>query len=912
MCRIIVLICTFAWISFGNAQQTSTITGSITDVSLNEPVIGAYVVLTKEHRTVTSIDGTYELKNVPYGTYSMVVFMATFDTLRIELVVDQPSIVQDGNLLGSTELEEVKITANLSTERNTPIAVTKISMQQITEELGSRDLPMILNATPGVYATQAGGGDGDARINIRGFDQRNIGVLIDGVPVNDMENGWVYWSNWFGLDAITSTIQVQRGLGATKLAIPSVGGTMNIVTQGIGSRKGLSFKQEYGTGNLLRTSLSYNTGLLKNGWGFTFSGSYKQSDGWVYGTPSQGQFVYTKVQKKYKKHLISLSAFMAPQHHGQRAYNQPIQFWDTAYASNLNVPIDTSVINNQGIRFNPHWGYITDENGERVMKNERLNYFNKPQVTLKDFWSISPKMSLSNIVYLSIGNGGGTKLSNSNIAYDEEGLVDWDAIILNNQVKKGFGGTLSPNVDLAYDPVLLKSNQVQISSVNKHFWVGYLSQLNYEINDALKLSGGLDYRFYKGEHYQEVYDLLGGDYFVFNGNPNYNSDNSMLKVGDKLALKPYNSHRTAHVNWGGAFGQIEYKKKRISSFLNISGVMNSYKAVDYFQKKTLSVGDTVLRIGINDTVSYNGTSYDYQSEGLEFMQTPWKSLLGGTIKTGIGFELNEYSTIFLNTGYLSRTPQFSNVIDNATNDFFKEIENEKVIAFEGGYTISTKRIAINLNGYYTNWKNKPFPNGVSLADPMDPTTQIKININGMDALHTGGEIDVAFKLNQFISFEGMFSYGDWTWQSSDTIVIPEYGLEFAFDAKGVHVGDAAQTGLSIATRISPIKNLYFKVQYQWFDRYYAQFNPFTLQGEKGRKESWKIPAYGLLNIYAGYRIKMKGYSLFTTGSITNLLNSSYISDATDSYYAPNNFDAQSASVMFGGGLRFNVSLGVQF
>ena len=99
------------------------------------------------------------------------------------------------------------------------------------------NLPIILNSKPGVHATQQGGGDGDSRISIRGFDQRNIGVMIDGVPVNDMENGAVYWSNWFGLDAITEQIQIQRGLGATKLAMPSVGGTMNIITDNTGGKR---------------------------------------------------------------------------------------------------------------------------------------------------------------------------------------------------------------------------------------------------------------------------------------------------------------------------------------------------------------------------------------------------------------------------------------------------------------------------------------------------------------------------------------------------------------------------------------------------------------------------------------------------------------------------------------------------
>ena len=54
--------------------------------------------------------------------------------------------------------------------------------------------------------------------------------MINGVPQNDMENGWVYWSNWDGVGDATSSIQMQRGLSKVNLATPSIGGTMNIIT----------------------------------------------------------------------------------------------------------------------------------------------------------------------------------------------------------------------------------------------------------------------------------------------------------------------------------------------------------------------------------------------------------------------------------------------------------------------------------------------------------------------------------------------------------------------------------------------------------------------------------------------------------------------------------------------------------
>jgi len=127
------------------------------------------------------------------------------------------------------------------------------------------------------------------------------------------------------------------------------------------------------------------------------------------------------------------------------------------------------------------------------------------------------------------------------------------------------------------------------------------------------------------------------------------------------------------------------------------------------------------------------------------------------------------------------------------------------------------------------------------------------------------------------------------------------------------VGDAAQTAFSAAIRYEPIKNLYFRLQGQFFDRYYANFDPFSLQGANGGRESWKMPSYSLFNLFAGYKVVFKNSALLFNGSITNLLNSVFISDATnnrnDIYQ---DFDAKSATVMFGQGFRFNVSIGLQF
>jgi len=907
--------------SWNAMSQTATVTGTVIDNGAKQPVVGAKIIFSDKHKAYSDYDGNYSINAVPFGLYNVVITMLSFDTLRVNVVIDSENFDMSIILGGSQEIEEVNVIGNLAQDRKTPVAVSTIGTREINEELGSQDLPMILNSKPGVHATQQGGGDGDARITIRGFDQRNVGVMIDGVPVNDMENGAVYWSNWFGLDAITQQIQVQRGLGATKLAMPSVGGTMNILTQNTGGKREVKVRQEYGSGNFLRTSLSYKSGTLKNGWGVLFSGSYKQGNGWVDGLNTQGAFYYLKIQKKIKSHVISLSGFGAPQQHGQRSYNQRIEYWDSSYASKLGVTnFDTTNVNN-GPRYNQHWGYYTDStNGNQSLLNERRNYYHKPQVTLKDFWIINDNLSWSNMAYVSIGRGGGQRYfgSSSTIIRDENNQIAWNEIEYNNQWQTFFGTTTS-TAESKYDDNLLKSSQILSASVNNHMWIGALSQFDYKIDEKWNIAGGLDYRYYKGTHYTEIKNLLGGDYFI--NSADQNAIEIKKVVGDKIANQPYQNDRAGFVQWIGAFGQAEYSFGRWTAFFNLSGVSNGYKGEDYFRKKTMQVGDSIIEIGthilsqdgrlnyVSDTVTLGGVNYTASSDGLETSSTDWKCLFGGTIKAGANFNFTERSNIFMNLGYLSRTPQYSNVVDNNTNEFFEEILNENIYAFELGYGFRSKRVSVNVNGYYTHWQNKPFPYGVSIPDPQDPTEFIRANVNGMDALHLGTEIDASFRLNKKWTIEGMASYGDWTWRSSE--IVDVLGTEFEFDAKGVHVGDAAQSTYAASLRYAFIKNGYFKIKYTYFDRYFSDFDPFSLTGANGGTESWEIPSYGLMSIHAGYRFRFEKSSLNLRANVFNALNTLYISDARTNQFG-SDFSANSAGVFVGQGLRFNISLGFQF
>ena len=229
--------------------SAAVLSGQVRDEKTGESLFGANVIWkrTREEQPQTSMEILRFPMSAKVATRSSSALWAIRnyrDTVTVKegmgalVVVLTPEAMQ---------FEEVVVSAPRAKLRETPIAFSDVPKSDIDRKLGSRSLPMLLNDTPGVYATEQGGGDGDSRINVRGFDQRNIAVMVNGVPVNNMETGWVYWVDWDVLSDVTSSIQVQRGLGASNLAIASVGGTLNIITDAARQQRGFKIKQEAAT-----------------------------------------------------------------------------------------------------------------------------------------------------------------------------------------------------------------------------------------------------------------------------------------------------------------------------------------------------------------------------------------------------------------------------------------------------------------------------------------------------------------------------------------------------------------------------------------------------------------------------------------------------------------------------------------
>jgi outer membrane receptor protein involved in Fe transport len=926
-----------------------SIKGTVKDDATGETIVGAVVIARESKTAVTDIDGNFSIA-LDSGVYNVTISYIGYEPSAQRVRVGSKPVTLVVSMKTKT-LNEVEIVADVARARETPVAFSNVGQKQIREELGTRDLPMVLNTTPGVYATEQGGGSGDARVTIRGFDQRNVAVMVDGVPVNDMENGQVYWSNWDGLSDITRTMQVQRGLGASKLAIASVGGTINIITQGIDQKMSLGITQQVNDYGLYKTSFGFNSGQLKGNWGITLGGSRKWGNNWVDGTFTDAYSYFFKVQKRFDKHLFSLSANGAPQKHGQRTDRLPVAIYSRELSDKLGINTDSilTAFNQveRGLRYNPNYGILPDNYeityrgnpfpsvGNENHFNERVNFYHKPQFNLAHFWNPNEKLNVSTVFYVSLGKGGGTAVKNTLARDKATGLLIVEPAYIINM-------NAPPAVN--YSATERPATNYMRSSNNDHAWYGILSSWTYRVDSSLNLLFGVDGRYYKGSHYQTVYDLMGADYAIDAssdrnqvngtkpGDPNF--QNAVRRVGDKVTY--YND---AFVMWAGAFAQAEYKIKKWTTFLTASASETGYQRVDYYKKKDLVIDGEVFEqaVGTGDAFFYNGTSsltalagqtittsgdttfvgsryivnatrYTNQSAEARTATTDRKWFFGYTIKGGANYNINDHMNAFANLGYLDMAPRMNVVFDNNNREVL-DVKNQKVSAVELGYGLHYQKFAANLNLYYTAWKNKP-PSTLPSVNTPDGT--FYYNINGLDARHMGAEVDFTVKLLKNLSFDGAISFGDWITTSSNQALITNEDGDIVdtvdFSAKGVHVGDAAQTQLVGSLRYDVIPGLYIKPRYTFFSRNYANFDPTGLVNNNKDRESWRMPDYGILDLFAGYERKVWKLKVTVTAGVNNLLDNVYISDAQNG----TRFDASSALVYMGMGRRISGSLRIEF
>ena len=912
----------------------NTITGTVTDANNGNGLAGANVVVGGTTMgAAADVDGYFTIENVPNGTYTLNASVIGYENGNATITLPDAGSVDFALTASALELSALEVFASRAT-RNTPVAYSNIEKEDVELRLGSQDLPMILNVTPSVYATQQGGGAGDARINVRGFNQRNVAIMINGVPVNDMENGWVYWSNWDGIADATSSIQMQRGLSAVNLATPSIGGTMNIITDPAAHERGGSFKQEYGQGNFFKSTLSYHSGLIGDKLALSGTVVRKIADGLIDKVWTDAWAYYFGASYALNDaNRLEFYAVGAPQRHGQNLYKQNIAVYDTEFAKDLDDYDQDALYENGGEfkevnrEFNQNWSPInssyegkqywymyganTVDRHDPDFLNERENYFHKPQVNLNWYSTLSDALRLSTTLYFSGGSGGGTGTYGSIVTRDALGksdvdpggfkyyygpspwVRDWDATIAINSAPGGeyyFQKSTKTRADG-------QSIGILRNSVNRQWTLGAISKATYKVSDDLTVIAGLDWRTAEIEHAREVRDLLGGDYYIYTGNE-FDSEAEQKKgLGDIIAY-----HNTNTVDWLGGFLQGEYVQSKYSLYGMAGYSMIKYSLTDFFKKA-------------------ENYSFDKTDDGELYIEADWVTAYQA--KGGALYRITDEIDAYANFGLVQKVPILDNVIDDINIALTKDPLNETYISVEAGanYRAANGKLTGKLNIYNTMWRDRTLARSVTSGQGSSGDTDI-IFLTGLDQDHRGVEIEAAFQPMDLFRVDFAASVGDWSFvdDASGTYKdrINNTSTDYTYSVKDLKVGDMPQTMLAIGPSFFPIDGLTISGVFNWYDRNYADWDPAGREiedDEADRGQSWKAPSYYKIDLHGYYNLPLdfNGITFQVFAHVFNVLDEVFIQDALDnSQYNgwDKDHDADDAEVFFGLPRSFNVGVNV--
>ena len=391
--------------------------------------------------------------------------------------------------------------------RLSPVTFSNLSHTQIQQQYSVQDVPVLLSDLPSItfYSENGNASGGYSYINLRGFEQQRLSVMVNGVPQNDPEDFSVYWIDMPDLLGSTSSIQVQRGAGSAFYGPPAIGGSVNLIAipfqpkPSILLESSLGF-QEYGSTNTVvlatrKYSATFNSGLVDNQYMFYGRLGKLSTDGYRNKSWDDINSYFFGVERLDANMTTRIHFYGGPFSDGL-VYNGIPKF----YNNDLNL----RRANYNYFELNDAQDTVTYFANRRPQESEQ---FSQPHFELLNEWHLNSKLTFSNTFFYIQGVGY--------YDYDGSGLtassIHWDSA-------NGYAG--------AADPI---NPLVRAFVGNKQF--GWLPRLEI-LHDAGALTVGAELRFHRSLHWGKIqysenlpanYDP---DYHIYE----YNGGKEMLSV----------------------------------------------------------------------------------------------------------------------------------------------------------------------------------------------------------------------------------------------------------------------------------------------------------------------------------------------------------------------------------------------
>ena len=437
-------------------------------------------------------------------------------------------------------------------------------------DAGSRNISSQLTAGRDPFYNAASFSFSPARFRLRGYDADFSSVYINGIQMDNLDNGFTPWGLWGGLNDVFRNRDVNFGIRYNTFAFGDISTNTNFDVRAGRQRKQTSVSYALSNRSYThRAIITHSTGLSKKGWAFTVSGSLRYAgEGYVPGTYYNSKSWFVAADKKLgQKQILSLIAFDAPAENGRQAAatQEMMSLAGTHY-------------------YNPSWGY---QNGKK--RNANVAKTNQPVFIITHDFRITNKTNLVSSVLYSFGERSVSGLDWYNAAdprpdyyrylpgfYEANGNNATAQQVRNelreNEAARQINWDNLYNVNRENNSVIENANGITGNTIsgNRSFYmlgerVTRVNRfaanviINSRLAENIGLTGGISFQSTRNNYFQRVNDLLGGQFWInlnqfaqrsFPGNPDaYQNDlnhpNRIVSNGGKYGYDYNINHQQA-------------------------------------------------------------------------------------------------------------------------------------------------------------------------------------------------------------------------------------------------------------------------------------------------------------------------------------------------------------------------------
>ena len=765
---------------------------------------------------------------------------------------------------------------------NTPVFVTTLNDGENSSG-SSGNISGLLQSSRDVFAATAGFNFSAARFKIRGYMSDKTMILLNGIPMNDLETGRGTWYRWGGLNDITRYSETKNWLTDNPYHFGGIGGYSNINSKATGVRKGSRIS--YASTNRAyshRLMYTYGTGMQKNGWAFAFSLSTRYAqEGYVDGTYYEAYSYFLAAEKNINSnHNINLTILGSPSRRGKSSIST----------------LETYELSGDSF-YNSYWGYQTLPNGNRIKRNSRNTDSHMPIIALSHEWDLTDKSSLKTSIHTSFGKYGQTALN----WYDAkdprpdyykylpsyyEGIndpvnaqrmfnnwqnsdlrqVQWDDLYFANSknlytLKDQNGNVLEEG---------LRSKYIVENRWNNIVSGGLSSVYTIEI-DNMTINSGVFFQMQRNHYYNTVDDLLGGDFWV---DVNQFAEQDFI---DPNAAQSDLQNPNRTVREGDVFGNNYYIYNLNAALF--AQMTYTTRKVDYYAAIELS-DEQFYREGLFQTGLFPENSLG-KSEAHNFINY--------SVKGGATYKISGRQYLTANAAYLTEAPtsRAAFISPRTRNVAVDNLKNETIYTGDINYILRYPKLKMRLTYYYTERKDAIWSRSFYHDEY---NSFVNYVMEDVDYFHQGIEFGVDGTIYGGLSANAVVAYGQHLYNSRPTASIyVDNSAELIAEDKTVYlqnykIGGMPQSAASLGLRYNGKKYWFAGVNFNYFADIYLDPNPDRRTEEAVANFVESDPQYletieqtrldngYSVSLFAGKSFKINNYFLNINVNINNLTN----------------------------------------